>query len=164
LNRWSNVQIVKQSDYTLLYYFAGITAIVFMVFFWRYFIALKIFTALNYKNQELEQIRTALLLANKNLEYLSFHDNLTQLYNRHYFMSTLEDHFSDVVRQKSISALFMIDLDFLKKINDEHGHNVGDKILQQFSTILSNTLRAGDIAARWGGRVYCFTCLCSSLR
>lgn len=33
LNRWSNVQIVKQSDYTLLYYFAGITAIVFMVFF-----------------------------------------------------------------------------------------------------------------------------------
>jgi diguanylate cyclase (GGDEF)-like protein len=154
LNRWSNVQIVKQSDYTLLYYFAGITAIVFMVFFWRYFIALKIFTALNYKNQELEQIKTALLLANKNLEYLSFHDNLTQLYNRHYFMSTLEDHFSDVVRQKSISALFMIDLDFFKKINDEHGHNVGDKILQQFSAILSNTLRAGDIAARWGGEEF----------
>ena len=71
-------------------------------------------------------------------------------------MSTLEDHFSDVVRQKSISALFMIDLDFFKKINDEHGHNVGDKILQQFSAILSNTLRAGDIAARWGGKSLLF--------
>ncbi len=107
-------------------------------------------TETNYKNQELEQIRTELLIANKNLEYLSFHDNLTQLYSRHYFMATLEDHFNYVIRKKNISAILMIDLDYFKKINDEHGHSVGDKILQQFSAILSNALRAGDIAARWG--------------
>ena len=154
LNRWSNVQIVKLTNHTLLYYIAGISGLVFLVFLWRYLIALKIFAALNYKNQELEQIRTELLIANKNLEYLSFHDNLTQLYNRHYFMATLEEHFNYVIRKKCISAILMIDLDYFKKINDEHGHSVGDKILQQFSAILSNALRAGDIAARWGGEEF----------
>jgi diguanylate cyclase (GGDEF)-like protein len=69
-------------------------------------------------------------------------------------MSTLEDHFSHVEREKGISAILMIDLDFFKKINDEHGHIIGDKILLQFSSILSNALRAGDIAARWGGEEF----------
>jgi diguanylate cyclase (GGDEF)-like protein len=154
LNRWSNARIVKQADYTLIYYLTGGVGIIFIVFLWRYLVSLRVFTALTDKNQELEQIKKELLIANKNLEYLSFHDNLTKLYNRHYFMSTLEDHFSHVEREKGISAILMIDLDFFKKINDEHGHIVGDKILLQFSSILSNALRAGDIAARWGGEEF----------
>jgi len=154
LNRWSNVQIVKQTDYTLLYYLAGGVSIIFIVLLWRHLISIKVFTALKYKNQELEQIRQELLIANENLEYLSFHDNLTKLYNRHYFMSTLNDHFNNVVRQKGISGILMIDLDFFKKINDEYGHVVGDKVLQQFSSILSKALRSGDIAARWGGEEF----------
>jgi diguanylate cyclase (GGDEF)-like protein len=154
LNRWSNVRIVKQADYTLIYYLTGGTGIIFIVFLWRYLVSLRVFTALTDKNQELEEIRKELLIANKNLEHLSFHDNLTKLYNRHYFMSTLEDHFSYVERENGISAILMIDLDFFKKINDEHGHIVGDKILLQFSSILSNALRAGDIAARWGGEEF----------
>jgi diguanylate cyclase (GGDEF)-like protein len=154
LNRWSNAQIVKHTDYTLLYYLAGGTSIICIIFLWRYLISLRVFRALNDKNQELELIRKELLIANKNLEHLSFHDNLTQLYNRHYFMSTLEDHFSYMAREKGISAILMIDLDYFKKINDEHGHMVGDKILLQFSSILSDVLRAGDIAARWGGEEF----------
>jgi diguanylate cyclase (GGDEF)-like protein len=154
LNRWSNAQIVKQTDYTLFYYLAAIMSLIFLIFSWRYLVSIKVLVALNDKNQELEQIRQELLNANKNLEYLSFHDNLTQLYNRHYFMSTLNDHFSHVLRQKGTSAILMIDLDYFKKINDEYGHVVGDKILQQFSLILSKALRAGDIAARWGGEEF----------
>ena len=154
LNRWSNVQIVKQTDYTLLYYLAACTSIIFMVFLWRHLISVKVFNALNDKNKELEQIKDELLTANKNLEYLSFHDNLTKLYNRHYFMSTLKDHFNNVVRQNGISGILMIDLDFFKKINDEYGHVVGDKILKQFSLILSKALRSGDVAARWGGEEF----------
>lgn len=154
LNRWSNVQIIKQTDYTLLYYLIGGVSIIFIVLLWRHLVSVKVFTALNDKNQELEQIRHELLIANKNLEYLSFHDNLTKLYNRHYFMSTLKDHFSNMIRQQGVSGILMIDLDFFKKINDEHGHVVGDKILQQFSSILSKVIRAGDIAARWGGEEF----------
>ena len=154
LNRWSNVQVIKQTDYTLLYYLAGSTSIIFIVFLWRYLVSVKIFTALSYKNKELEQVKEELLIANKNLEYLSFHDNLTNLYNRHYFMSSLKDHFNHLARGNVVSGILMIDLDFFKKINDEHGHVVGDKILKQFSLILSNVLRGGDIAARWGGEEF----------
>jgi len=154
LNRWSNVQIVKQTDYTLLYYLASGVSMIFIVFLWRYLVSVKVFSALSLKNKELELTRQELLNANKNLEYLSFHDNLTKLYNRHYFMSTLKDHFNNVARQKGTSAILMIDLDFFKKINDEYGHVVGDKVLKQFSSVLSKALRAGDIAARWGGEEF----------
>jgi diguanylate cyclase (GGDEF)-like protein len=154
LNRWSNVQVVKQTDYTLLYYLIVGVSLIFIVLLWRHLISVKVFKALSSKNTELERIKKELILANKNLEYVSFHDNLTKLYNRHYFMSTLKDHFSHLRRQNSYSALMMIDLDFFKKINDKYGHIVGDKVLMQFSSILSKELRADDIAARWGGEEF----------
>ncbi|GAA0811090.1 diguanylate cyclase [Colwellia asteriadis] len=154
LNKWTNVKIVKQTDNTLLYYLTASAAIIFFIFLWRSLVNMKVFAALHDKNQELEKIKEELTKANKNLEYRSFHDNLTNLYNRHYFMSTVKDHFNNVLRHQCISAIMMIDLDFFKKINDEHGHNVGDKVLQQFSTVLSQVLRAGDIAARWGGEEF----------
>jgi len=154
LNRWSNVQIIKQTDYTLLYYFGLVASFILVVFSWRYFVSVKIFSALKFKNKELEQTRKELINANKNLEYLSFHDNLTNLHNRHFFMSTLKHHFSNLSRQKGISAILMIDLDFFKKINDQYGHAVGDKVLKEFSEILLSNLRAGDVAARWGGEEF----------
>lgn len=154
LNKWTNTQIVKQIDYTLLYYIASGTVFIMLLFLWRYLVSVKIYNALKNKNQELENIKQELMVSNKNLRYLSFHDNLTKLYNRHYFMSTLEDHFNNIVRERGIAAILMIDLDFFKKINDQYGHTVGDKVLQQFSTILSKVLRAGDVAARWGGEEF----------
>jgi diguanylate cyclase (GGDEF)-like protein len=48
----------------------------------------------------------------------------------------------------------MIDLDFFKKINDQHGHMTGDKVLKEFAGVLTSALRAGDIAARWGGEEF----------
>jgi diguanylate cyclase (GGDEF)-like protein len=154
LNRWSKVQFVKQTDYALLYYLGIVASIIFLIFLWRHFVSKKVLTVLSIKNRELEKIREELLVANKNLEYLSFHDQLTKLYNRHYFISTLNDHISQLVRQGGKSALLMIDLDYFKKINDEYGHMVGDKILAQFSSVLSNELRASDVAARWGGEEF----------
>jgi len=110
--------------------------------------------ALSDKNVELEKTREELLVANKNLEYLSFHDSLTNLYNRYYFMSSLSDHIRHVHRHESSSALLMIDIDFFKQVNDEYGHSVGDKILQQFAQILAKVLREADVAARWGGEEF----------
>ena len=154
LNKWSNVQIVKQTDYTLLYYFAVFAGLVFIVFLWRYLVSNRVMAALSDKNVELEKTREELLVANKNLEYLSFHDSLTNLYNRYYFMSSLSDHIRHVHRHESSSALLMIDIDFFKQVNDEYGHSVGDKILQQFAQILAKVLREADVAARWGGEEF----------
>lgn len=154
LNRWSNTKIIKQTDYTLLYYLAAGASVVFLIFLWRYLVSVKVLTALNSKNQELEKIRQELLVANKNLKHLSFHDSLTDLYNRHYFMSTLNDHIACMLRENSKSAILMIDLDFFKQINDNFGHIVGDRVLQQFAMVLSDVLRASDVAARWGGEEF----------
>lgn len=154
LNRWSNVQIVKQIDFTLLYYLGSIASLIVVILSWRYFVSIKVFSALKFKNEELEKIREELISVNKDLEYLSFHDNLTHLHNRHFFMSTLKHHYSNLTRHKGISALLMIDIDFFKKINDQYGHSVGDKVLQEFSKILLKNLRSGDVAARWGGEEF----------
>lgn len=154
LNRWSNVHIVKQTDYTLLYMILTLSTLVFLVFLWRYMLSLNVLRALSSKNAELDEARQELILVNKNLEYLSFHDNLTSLYNRHYFLSAVQNHLTHMQRQKGESGLLMIDLDYFKSINDEYGHGVGDKILKQFADTLLKALRASDIAARWGGEEF----------
>mgnify|MGYP003920163267 CR=1 FL=1 len=154
LYRWSNVQVIKETDYTLLYYFLAGGSLIIMMFLWRYVVSAKVMTVLSNKNEELEQVKQALTSANKNLEYLSFHDDLTALYNRHYFMSTLKTQFARLSREQSNSVIMMIDLDFFKKINDQHGHMTGDKVLKEFAAVLTAALRAGDIAARWGGEEF----------
>ncbi len=154
LNRWSNVRIIKETDYSLVYLTIVVALLLIFTFAWRYSVSNRISLALKAKNEELEKTKKALTSANQNLEYISFHDNLTELYNRHYFMSSLRHHVSNISRQHSMSALLMIDIDFFKQINDEHGHAVGDSILKQFANVLTNVIRSGDIAARWGGEEF----------
>ncbi len=154
LTKWSNVKVVQNTNYTLFYIIFGLGAAIFIVFLWRHMLSLKVLMALSSKNAELDKIRQALEKANKDLEYLSFHDNLTTLYNRHYFLTNLQSHMAQAHRQKGASALLMIDLDHFKKINDECGHGIGDKILKQFAEVILASLRAGDVVARWGGEEF----------
>ncbi len=154
LNRWSNVLVIKETDYTLLYYLLAGGSIIIFMFLWHYVVSAKVMAVLSSKNDELEQVKQALTSANKNLEYLSFHDDLTSLYNRHYFMSTLKPQFARLSREQRNAVILMIDLDFFKKINDQHGHMIGDKVLKEFANVLTAVLRAGDIAARWGGEEF----------
>lgn len=154
LNRWSNVLVIKETDYTLLYYLLAGGSIIIFMFLWHYVVSAKVMAVLSSKNDELEQVKQALTSANKNLEYLSFHDDLTSLYNRHYFMSTLKPQFARLSREQRNDVILMIDLDFFKKINDQHGHMIGDKVLKEFANVLTAVLRAGDIAARWGGEEF----------
>ena len=87
------------------------------------------------------------------VQYLSFHDQLTGLYNRHFFvheMKRLEG--SDAYPIAIISA----DLDELKKINDNFGHKDGDLYLQNCAAVLKETLRGDDFLARVGGDEFVF--------
>jgi len=84
----------------------------------------------------------------KDLRFLSLHDTLTGLYNRHYFeqeMSRLMDG-----RQCPL-GLIVCDVDGLKEINDSYGHKKGDAYLQKAANILANSLRKSDMVARIGG-------------
>lgn len=154
LNRWSNVQIVTRTDHTFLFLGAFVFSILIAIFAWRNSVVRKTSAALTEKNAELEQARNELVTANKDLEYISFHDQLTKLYNRHYFLSSLGHHLSNVEREKSNSAILMLDIDHFKKINDNYGHLVGDEILKKFAKVVNHSIRSGDICARWGGEEF----------
>lgn len=81
-------------------------------------------------------------------------DPLTQLYNKRYFMESLEKEFSYTKRTELPLSLLMIDIDFFKQVNDTYGHIVGDKILKLVGTIFSANLRLENIASRFGGEEF----------
>ncbi|MFW5962369.1 MAG: GGDEF domain-containing protein [bacterium] len=84
----------------------------------------------------------------ENMKFLSFHDYLTGVYNRHYFENEINRLKQS--RLYPISLIF-VDIDNLKKINDLYGHTCGDKIIKQVAKILLNATRQEDIISRIGG-------------
>ncbi len=86
------------------------------------------------------------------LQYLSFHDSLTGLYNRAYFDEELTRF--DTRRQLPLS-LIIGDVNGLKLVNDTHGHQNGDKLLRDVAALLKNYFREEDVIARWGGDEFC---------
>ncbi|NLN49986.1 MAG: diguanylate cyclase [Clostridiales bacterium] len=84
----------------------------------------------------------------KRIEFLSFRDSLTGLYNRHFFEEELRR--LDTKRNLPISIL-MGDVNGLKLINDIFGHTFGDMFLKKIASTLQSVCRDDDIIARWGG-------------
>lgn len=84
----------------------------------------------------------------KKIEYLSFHDQLTGLYNRRYFEEELKR--LNTKRNLPISLIYA-DVNGLKTINDAFGHQMGDRLIQQVADGLKGQCRADDIIARTGG-------------
>ena len=87
---------------------------------------------------------------------LSITDQLTGITNRAGFLDTIRPVFTKKI-QGNI-GLLVIDLDHFKTINDTRGHDVGDRVLQEFSTLILNHIRTGDKFARWGGEEFVLLC------
>ncbi len=85
------------------------------------------------------------------LSYHAEHDPLTGIFNRNYFHEELERTVARVARNGSDCALFYIDLDQFKYINDTIGHASGDRLLVDVAALLSTHVREGDLLARFGG-------------
>jgi diguanylate cyclase (GGDEF)-like protein/PAS domain S-box-containing protein len=86
--------------------------------------------------------------AEEKVRYLSFHDGLTELYNRSYFEEELRR--LDTERQLP-TTIVMGDVNGLKLINDAYGHAKGDILLKRIADILKESFRKEDIISRWGG-------------
>lgn len=82
------------------------------------------------------------------IEYLSFHDPLTGLYNRRYFEDSIKR--VDTLRNIPFTVMVM-DVNGLKLINDIYGHDAGDKLLKDVANIFNKSFRSDDIIARTGG-------------
>jgi diguanylate cyclase (GGDEF)-like protein len=81
-------------------------------------------------------------------------DGLTGLYNHISIKEQLVREIARSSREGSPLALAMVDLDFFKKINDSHGHPVGDQVIRAISHILRQRLRHGDLVGRYGGEEF----------
>ncbi|RAJ95274.1 GGDEF domain-containing protein [Aliidiomarina maris] len=98
--------------------------------------------------------RMSLERANHRLEELSQTDRLTDLFNRGHWEECLASEFSRLQRYTGHASLIMLDIDYFKKINDTHGHHVGDLVLQWMADILRLSLRETDLPGRYGGEEF----------
>lgn len=88
------------------------------------------------------------------LERRSTHDGLTGAFNRAGFDARLSAECKSADRHKRSLSLLMVDIDFFKRVNDTHGHQTGDQVLQTLVRLMNETIRPGDILARYGGEEF----------
>jgi len=104
---------------------------------------------------ELEEKRAELLKTNRLLSQIAITDSLTQVYNRRYFDELLYKEIKRYNRRKyAYLSLMMIDIDHFKKLNDVHGHVVGDSVLGEIARLLKEGVRETDTVARYGGEEF----------
>lgn len=116
--------------------------------------AIQLQTRLQQEHKQLKRHAFELAAANRKLEKMAITDQLTNLPNRRYLMTRLEQEWSIFLRQAKPMALLVLDLDFFKHINDQLGHDVGDKVLIHFASVLEQSIRISDIACRMGGEEF----------
>jgi len=92
------------------------------------------------------------------LRELSNTDKLTQIANRLYLDTQYTKQMDRAKRYETIFSVIMIDIDFFKKVNDKHGHKVGDEILITLAQIFKKNIRSLDILGRWGGEEFLIIC------
>ncbi len=114
-------------------------------------------------NRELLQAKMELFRVNKELqekntrlEALANVDALTEVYNHRYFQNFLRDEVRRARRNDKPLCLAMIDVDNFKKFNDEHGHQVGDFVLQEACRMVKSVIREVDLFARYGGEEFVY--------
>ncbi len=113
-------------------------------------------------NRQLKDEIAERVQAENKLNYLAYHDPLTGLANRRYFIERLESSLVDAARQNRRLAVLFIDLDQFKQVNDSLGHGIGDELLVSVASGLCEHVRLIDMIARLGGDE--FICVMESVR
>jgi diguanylate cyclase (GGDEF)-like protein len=106
---------------------------------------------LNLAIKELKDTQQKLILAKNQLKQLATHDVLTNIYNRRAFKEIATKMIALANRKKRKVAVFHLDVDNFKLINDSLGHKAGDEVLKVITSKLTGTLRKEDITGRIGG-------------
>ena len=97
---------------------------------------------------------------NQELKQQSARDPLTALYNRRHFQEFMRSHQAlerrgaETTGEDMVSAMYLLDVDHFKHINDTHGHGAGDAVLREIADALREILRETDMIVRWGGEEF----------
>ncbi len=111
--------------------------------------------------EELKQINEGLEKTvqdrTQKLNELAITDELTQIGNARYFWTQLQAEVERSQRYGHPLSLLLVDIDYFKAYNDEHGHAIGDKALKTIAQILKKNIRSTDFIARYGGEEFAIT-------
>jgi diguanylate cyclase (GGDEF)-like protein len=143
-------QFFSESHERLLQVFAGFLGQILAN--WRYHHQME--QEIRRRTGELEQALHEAEELKRRYHQLSIVDELTGLHNRRFFLSEAGTALALAVRHHHPFSVLMIDLDHFKLVNDNHGHAMGDRVLQISSTLLKALIRDGDILARFGGEEF----------
>ena len=108
------------------------------------------YKALGEAHQSLSEVHAKLKNAHRDLEHRASHDSMTGLANRDKFLARL----SEVKRKSDSGYLLVIDADRFKQINDQYGHDTGDRALLAVGQAISGSIRSTDLGARIGGEEF----------
>lgn len=84
----------------------------------------------------------------------SSRDPLTRLYNRRYLPAIMQRETEISIKHGMTYAVLFADIDYFKRFNDVHGHDVGDQVLRRFAELLNGQIRSGDFIFRYGGEEF----------
>ena len=104
--------------------------------------------------RKVRQANAQLYQKNKELKQQSVRDPLTGLYNRRHFLEFMRTYTASEDDNEPSGALFLLDVDHFKHINDTHGHAAGDAVLTAMAASLREILRETDMIVRWGGEEF----------
>ena len=104
--------------------------------------------------QRMLELQAKLLVARNALAFEAMHDPLTGAANRRAIMETLSSELARTRRQNTGLSIGICDIDHFKKVNDAHGHLVGDEVLCGVVHLLEGSLREYDRVGRWGGEEF----------
>jgi two-component system cell cycle response regulator len=81
-------------------------------------------------------------------------DGLTRAYNKRFFLDRLHSEMRFALRHQSTLGLLLLDIDHFKRVNDEYGHQAGDRVLSEFAALIIESIRDEDVFARYGGEEF----------
>ncbi|MFT5840425.1 MAG: diguanylate cyclase (GGDEF)-like protein [Flavobacteriales bacterium] len=155
---WNNVRVLDDIDYRLIWGVLTLFMLASTLGFWRQRIVGKFNRQLMVKNEQLELLQKELVKKNQSLEFLSIRDPLTAMFNRHFMTQRCEQERQLSLKTNQAVCLIVLDIDFFKPVNDNHGHSAGDTVLKEIAVRIANTIREIDISARWGGEEFLVLC------
>lgn len=88
------------------------------------------------------------------LKETTLRDPMTGLYNRRFLTEVLDSNMHTRVKDGSSHAVYMLDIDFFKQVNDTYGHDIGDEVIKRLAHIMKNSIRDSDMAVRYGGEEF----------
>jgi diguanylate cyclase (GGDEF)-like protein len=161
--QWNNVRVIDEIDPRYIFGGIGVFICLMVIGIWGQLIVRRYNAKLVAKNNQLQALQKELIEKNRRLEFTSLRDPLTSMFNRHFMQDRVEQEKQLSLRKKAPLCLILIDIDYFKAVNDQHGHVVGDLVLQEIASIVCSTIRDMDVAARWGGEEFIVLCPDSNL-